>query len=141
MGEVSQIWRFSKKFKKVRGDDIKKKYCRAAGAKKMKPNVLWYTPVVCFGIRYADDTNVELAYEFICFVYLSQTWLKFIYDGFTPVVCLNGWFILCLRGSFFTDFVFAELLQMGFVKELIYRYQRYTKFSIPNIYHILSKFT
>ena len=63
-----------------------------------------YMPATSYEIRYADDAFVEIAYQFICFVYHSQNWLKFVYDGFTPVICLTGWFIWCLRESFLPIF-------------------------------------
>lgn len=87
-------------------EKMNKKYCRAAGAKKKKsPNIRTRPPhVKKSDVRYADDACVELAYQFICFVYHSQNWLKFVYDRFTMVICLNGWFIWCLQGSFLRIF-------------------------------------
>ena len=100
---------------------MNKKKNRAAGAKQNEQNTRWYTPATCYGIRYADDTYVELAYQFIYFVYLSQYWLKFVYDGFTLVICLHGLVYLLFTREFFTDFLFTTLSQIGFVKKFTYR--------------------
>ena len=35
-------------------------------SEKNEPKLRWYTPAVCYGVRYAADADLELAHQFIC---------------------------------------------------------------------------